>query len=48
VFVRKDGTVHLGIDYQQLNKATINNSHQLPQVNDLFYKINLESVLKDL
>ncbi len=49
---KKDGTLCLCIDYQQLNKVTIKNRYPLPHVDDLFdqlrgaavfFKIDLRS-----
>jgi len=49
---KKDGTLHLCIDYRQLNKLTIKNRYPLPRIDDLFdqmrgaevfYKIDLRS-----
>lgn len=40
LFVRKkDGTLWLCIDYQQLNKVTIKNKYPLPRINELFYQM---------
>jgi hypothetical protein len=37
IFVKKkDGTLRLYIDFQQLNKYTINNKYPLPRIDDLF------------
>ena len=37
LFVRKkDGTLRLCIDYQQLNKVTVKNKYPLPRIDDLF------------
>ena len=33
---KKDGTMRLCIDYQQLNKVTIKNKYPLPRIDDLF------------
>jgi len=33
---KKDGTLHLGIDYHQLNKMTVKNGYPLPRIDDLF------------
>ena len=33
---KKDGTMRLYIDYQQLNKVTIQNNYPLPHIDDLF------------
>jgi hypothetical protein len=49
---KKDGTMLLCIDYQQLNKVTMKNRYSLPRIHDLFdqlkgahvfYKIDLRS-----
>ncbi|KAA3460493.1 ATP-dependent zinc metalloprotease FtsH [Gossypium australe] len=37
LFVKKnDGTMHMCIDYRQLNKLTIKNKYPLPRIDDLF------------
>lgn len=36
---KKDGTLHLCIDYRQLNKLTIKNIYPLPHIDDLFDQI---------
>jgi len=37
LFVKnKDGTLHLCIDYRQLNKVTVKNRYPLPRIDDLF------------
>ena len=33
---KKDGTLRLCIDFQQLNKYTIKNKYSLPKIDDLF------------
>ena len=33
---KKDGTLHLCIDYRQLNKVMMKNKYPLPQIDDLF------------
>jgi len=33
---KKDGTLHLCIDYRQLNKVTVKNRYPLPKIDDLF------------
>ena len=33
---KKDGTLHLCIDYRELNKVTIKNKYPLPRIDDLF------------
>ena len=49
---KKDGTLRLCIDYQELNKVTIKNKYPLPRIDDLFdqlagtkvfFKIDLRS-----
>jgi hypothetical protein len=49
---KKDGTLHLYIDYRQLNKVTVKNRYPLPRIDDLFdqlkgakvfFKIDLRS-----
>ncbi|KAJ4952203.1 hypothetical protein NE237_029035 [Protea cynaroides] len=36
LFVKKDGSVRLCIDYRELNKLTIKNRYPLPRIDDLF------------
>ena len=36
---KKDNTLHLCIDYRQLNKMKINNRYRLPHIDDLFDQI---------
>ena len=36
---KKDKTLRLCIDYQQLNRATIKNRYPLSRTNDLFYQL---------
>jgi len=33
---KKDGTLRLCIDYQELNKITVKNRYPLPRIDDLF------------
>ena len=33
---KKDGTLQMCIDYQQINKVTIKNKYPLPRIEDLF------------
>ena len=33
---KKDGTLHLCIDYRQLNKVTVKNRYPLPRIDNLF------------
>lgn len=40
LFVRKkDGTLRLCIDYQQLNKLNVKNRYPLPRIDDLFDQV---------
>lgn len=36
LFVKKDGTLRLCIDYRKLNQVTIKNKYPLPHIGDLF------------
>ena len=45
---KKDGTMRLCIDYQQLNKVTIKNKDQLPKIDDLFYQFQGVSVFSKI
>nr|XP_025678831.1 uncharacterized protein LOC112778757 [Arachis hypogaea] len=36
LFVKKDGTMRLCVDYHQLNKITVRNKYPLPRIDDLF------------
>ena len=36
---KKDNTLRLGIDYQQLNKVNIKNRYPLPWIDNLFYQL---------
>ena len=41
LFVKKNyGSLRLCIDYRELNKVTIRNQYQLPQIDDLFYQLH--------
>ena len=33
---KKDGSMHMCIDYRQLNKVTVRNKYPLPRIDDLF------------
>ena len=33
---KKDGTMHMCIDYRKLNKVTVKNKYPLPRIDDLF------------
>ena len=39
LFVKKDGTLRLCIDYRQLNKVTIKNKYPLHKIDDLFNQL---------
>jgi hypothetical protein len=41
---KKDGTLRLCIDFQQLNKYTINNKYPLPRIDDLFDRLRGENI----
>ena len=41
---KKDGTLHLCIDYRQLNKLTIKNKYPLPRIDDLFDQLKGASI----
>jgi len=52
LFMKKDGTLRLYIDYRELNKITMKNRYLLPHIDDLFdqlreadtcFKIDLQS-----
>eukprot|EP00253_Pinus_taeda_P024492 PITA_24492 len=36
IFVKKDGTLRLCVDYRELNRATIKNQYPMPRIDDLF------------
>ncbi|GKB36641.1 hypothetical protein Tco_0881583 [Tanacetum coccineum] len=36
LFVKKDGSFHMCIDYWELNKLTVKNRYPLPRIDDLF------------
>ena len=41
IFVKKkDGSIHICIDYRALNKITIKNKYPIPRINDLFNQLN--------
>ena len=45
---KKDGTIRLYIDYQQLNKVTIKNKYPLPRIDDLFDQLQRTSVFSKI
>ena len=36
---KKDGTLRICIDYQQINKVTVKNKYPLSRIEDLFYQL---------
>ena len=44
LFVKKDGSLRLHIDYWMLNQITIKNKYPLPSVDDLFDQLQGASV----
>jgi hypothetical protein len=41
IFVdKRDGTIHLCVDYRKLNEVTIKNKYPLPKIEDLFDQLN--------
>ena len=40
---KKDGTLSMCIDYQELNKVTIKNKYPLPRIDDLFDQLQWSS-----
>jgi len=45
---KKDGTLHLCMDYRQLNKLTIKNRYPLPHIDDLFDQIRGAAVFSKI
>ena len=41
---KKDGTLQMCIDYQQINKVTVTNKYPLPRIEDLFDQLKRASV----
>ena len=49
LFVRKkNGSMHLCIDYHQLNKVTIKNRYPLPRIDDLFDQLKRVKVVSKI
>jgi hypothetical protein len=49
LFVKKrDGTLRLCIDFQQLNKYTIKNKYPLPRIDDLFDELRGENIFSKI
>ncbi|GJY75342.1 putative reverse transcriptase domain-containing protein [Tanacetum coccineum] len=44
LFVKKDGSFHMCIDYWELNKLTVKNRYPLPRIDDLFDQLQGSSV----
>jgi hypothetical protein len=47
-FKKKDGTLRLCIDFQQLNKYTIKNTYPLPKIDDLFDQLRGEKIFSKI
>ncbi len=45
---KKDGTLWLCVDYQQLNKVTMKNKYTLPRVDDLFDQLRRVGVFSKI
>ena len=45
---KKDGSLHLSIDYRQINKVTIRNKYPLPRIEDLFDQLQGAVVFEDI
>ena len=45
---KKDGSLRMCIDYNQLNKVTIKNKYFLPRINILFYQLQGESYFSNM
>ena len=45
---KKDGTLRMCIDYQELNKITIKNKYPLPRIDDLFDQLKGASVFSKI
>ena len=45
---KKDDTLQMYIDYQQINKVTIKNKYLFPRIEDLFYQLTGESVFSKI
>ena len=48
LFVKKDGTLQLCVDYRQLNKMTVKNKYPLPRIDDLFDQLKGASVFSKI
>ena len=45
---KKDGTLRMCIDYQQINKVTVKNKYPLPIIEDLFDRLKGASVFSKI
>ena len=45
---KKDGTLRMCIDYQELNKVTIKNKYPLPRIDDLFDQLQGAAVFSKI
>ncbi len=45
---KKDGTLHLFINYRQLHEVTIKNRYPLPQIDDLFDQLKDAAVFSKI
>ena len=48
LFVKKDGTDRLCVDYRPVNKKTIKNKYPLPNINELFEQLKGAQVFSKL
>ena len=48
LFVKKDGTLRLYIDYRKLKKVTIKNMYPLPRIADLFDQLKGETMFSKI
>jgi hypothetical protein len=48
LFVKKDGSIRLCIDYRELNWVTIKNSYPLSRIDDLFDQLKRTSVFSKI
>ena len=45
---KKDGSLHMCVDYRQLNDVTIKNKYPLPRIDDLFDQLSGAKVLSKI
>ena len=48
LFIKKDGSMRLCIDYRELNKVTIKNRYLLPRIDDLFDQLQSASIFSKI